>query len=91
MQPHRLPHTLNLWHESVGRDPRRYVLEVTRTLKGSRIEADAGRLYVEVRVRGKVPTYREVRRNGPTYREVLNSQRGLMERIAEFSEEERAG
>lgn len=87
--PYALPHTLTLWHEPEGDAlPRRYVLEVRRTANGSRIEADAGRLFVEVVVRGKRNTWREVAFNGPTYKEVLNSQRGLMERIAEFSEEE---
>lgn len=86
--PYRLPHVIQMWHEPEGGKPRRYVLEVRRELKGSRIEADAGDLYVEVLARGKRATYRKVRREGPTYREVLNSQRGLMERIAEFTEQE---
>lgn len=85
------PHSLTFWHEPESPDarPRRCLLEVVRTLKGCRIEADAGRLFVEVNARGKAPTWREVPKEGPTYREILNSQRGLMEDIARFNEEER--
>lgn len=90
MDPFRLPHVIQLWDEPMNGRPRNCVLEVKRTLNGSRIEADAGRLFVEVNARGKAPTWREVPREGPTYRRILNNQRGLMERIAEFIEEERA-